>query len=348
MDHLRADEASTPRRAQLSGSPSLVWRQPAKLMGSARTGSNPVPDAHSDFTGTTEGSLNADIIRPNEKEANSKDCYKKLKNNWKKPFGSYLRVKANLSEGNIHRSLSRINSCSKKINKHPKEIAVADVYRLKEKLILGNYSASYINNVLKTFRHWFRYRGTKVKFKYLPAAEPIPNFLTLEQSRALLKSALNPMDRAILSVLLYAGLRASELCKLKVKDIDLEQRLITVRKPKNRRDDIAVISDKSAAILSQWLRIHNGQTEHLFYTANGDLSYDALHYRFEKYSKRLGFKVHPHMLRHTLGTQLIANGLDVTFVQKQLRHKNIKSTMIYVHLNKDMLRKAYDEHVPKF
>ncbi len=46
LDNHRVDEASTPRRAHLSGSPSPVWRQPAKLMGSARVGSNPTPDAH--------------------------------------------------------------------------------------------------------------------------------------------------------------------------------------------------------------------------------------------------------------------------------------------------------------
>jgi site-specific recombinase XerD len=59
-------------------------------------------------------------------------------------------------------------------------------------------------------------------------------------------------------------------------------------------------------------------------------------------------KVSPHTLRHTAATNLIANDCDVVVVQKHLGHKDIQSTMRYVHVAKSTYGELYRKHVPKY
>ena len=59
-------------------------------------------------------------------------------------------------------------------------------------------------------------------------------------------------------------------------------------------------------------------------------------------------KVGPHTLRHTAATNLIANDCDVVVVQQHLGHKNIQSTMKYVHVAKSTYGDLYRKHVPNY
>jgi len=70
----------------------------------------------------------------------------------------------------------------------------------------------------------------------------------------------------------------------------------------------------------------------------------------KKYARKAGLKkeVTAHTLRHTLATNLLLNGADVTLVQKQLRHRDIKSTMIYLHITTEKQKELYDRFSPKF
>ena len=150
--------------------------------------------------------------------------------------------------------------------------------------------------------------------------------------------------------MLHTGLRASEVCALKIRDIDLRRRLVYVYNPKNKRDDASVFSEFCAEVLQIWLdKYHPRTTDALFVDAKGNpITYDALYYIFHRYSDIVGFKVTPHMLRHTLATHLLLNGIDVMFVKEQLRHKSLKSTLRYLFLrNKLALRAVYDAHLPR-
>jgi len=70
----------------------------------------------------------------------------------------------------------------------------------------------------------------------------------------------------------------------------------------------------------------------------------------KRYAGKAGLRkdVTTHVLRHTLATNLLLNGTDVTLVQKQLRHRDIKSTMIYLHITTEKQKELYDRFSPKF
>ncbi|MHA2143450.1 MAG: tyrosine-type recombinase/integrase [Candidatus Thorarchaeota archaeon] len=67
-------------------------------------------------------------------------------------------------------------------------------------------------------------------------------------------------------------------------------------------------------------------------------------------AERAGISKHvtPHVLRHTLATNLLKNGCSLPFIQQQLRHKQIETTMVYLHSDKEMLKSAYERHKPKY
>jgi integrase len=218
-------------------------------------------------------------------------------------------------------------------------------------MLRQGYSHSYVNHIIFAFQHWFAWQGAPIKIKALPRNKTIPKYLTKEEASKLLASCIDPRDRAIVALLLYGGLRANEVCKLTLEDVDLDRRLIRIRDPKNDVEDYVVISERCTEILRAYMSSRNGiRDNRLFHGKNGcALTYNCIRQMLRRRSKEGGIKrVTAHMLRHTLGTQLVANGCDVSFVQKQLRHRNISTTMIYVHINKEMLKKAYDKYVPEF
>lgn len=81
---------------------------------------------------------------------------------------------------------------------------------------------------------------------------------------------------------------------------------------------------------------------------NKPLSYVAVRRLFVRLSKKCGFRVTPHMLRHTHTTELIRHGCDATFVHRRLGHSRDQTTLdIYSHLNQDDLKQAFQLYQAK-
>jgi site-specific recombinase XerD len=70
------------------------------------------------------------------------------------------------------------------------------------------------------------------------------------------------------------------------------------------------------------------------------LTYAAVADLFRRLSRKIEFKIHPHMLRHTHGTELIRHGLDVVMVQQRLGHQQVQTTRKYLHLSANEVNAA--------
>jgi site-specific recombinase XerD len=159
--------------------------------------------------------------------------------------------------------------------------------------------------------------------------------------------------RAILSLLAYSGVRNHELCRFKVRDVDLGGNQITVFDGKNRKDGVINIAPECTKLLIEYLRAFpRNDDDYLFTTlargrqmATGDIRKII---RNAAKGANIGRRVYPHLFRHSLATNLLNRGASLMMIQQQLRHSFIESTMIYVMSRPARNRSEYDFHKPAY
>ena len=146
-------------------------------------------------------------------------------------------------------------------------------------------------------------------------------------------------DRAIVMLLLDTGIRASELCRLTVQDVDLQASTIAVRpymsgiKSRPRIIPIGNVAKKAL-----WRYMTTRDTEYrgdeLFFSREGHpLNRDSLRLLLFRLGQRAGVSnVHPHRFRHTFAIQYLRNGGDVFTLQRILGHTTLKMVQHYLAL----------------
>jgi site-specific recombinase XerD len=190
----------------------------------------------------------------------------------------------------------------------------------------------------------------------LKQPERLPKYLTDEQVRALrddfegqVASAQHPyqkrdalLTRAIFYLLWQCALRKGEVEELRLEDLDLKGRKLSVRNGKGMKDRTVYLTDTAVQALSAYLAVRGvGPTDHVFLYRNQAISKDLIHGRLKAAGERAGVKVHAHRLRHTAATQLLNAGCPVTSIQKFLGHKKLNSTMIYARAHDKTVEADY-------
>jgi hypothetical protein len=118
--------------------------------------------------------------------------------------------------------------------------------------------------------------------------------------------------------------------ELRLEDLDLGGRKITIRDGKGRTDRTVYITDTAIHALREYLEVRGmGSGDHVFLFRNAPLKKLFVHRRIHAAGERVGVKVHSHRLRHTCATQLLNAGCRITSIQKFLGHKRLNTTMIY-------------------
>ena len=142
-------------------------------------------------------------------------------------------------------------------------------------------------------------------------------------------------------MLIYsAGLRISEVVKLKPEDIDSKRMLIYIKEAKGRKDRYTMLSDKALQTLREywkeyrpkkWLFSGQDKERHITTRTVGKIFSNVC--RAVKILK----SVSVHSLRHSFATHLLESGIDIRYIQEILGHKSSKTTEIYTHVsNKDI------------
>ena len=193
----------------------------------------------------------------------------------------------------------------------------------------------------------------------------LPDVLSPRQIKALLAAprpsesdprALWMRDRAILELMYASGLRASEVGALGLNDRlgDLgvirvtgkgdRQRLVPMGLPAREALD-CYLADCRPGLVSP--RGHDQGRVFLSRTGR-PLERVAVWQIVKRHANAAGLAgVHPHVLRHSFATHLLAGGADLRVVQEMLGHADISTTQIYTHITDVHLRSAYDRHHPR-
>ena len=243
---------------------------------------------------------------------------------------------------------------------------------------LGRAAIALRFSALRTFYRFLVRRGaaesSPIKNISLPKMpKRLPQFMTVDQMKALLeaplkmaaqsgeKSAGRPVslaaryrDVAILETIYSCGLRISELCGLRVADIDWNEQLLRVR-GKGKKERLVPIGDTAlAAIKKYWscLRQPPGVELPVFLSEKqipGPMSRVMLARRLKTYLSQAGLdpKLTPHKLRHSFATHLLDAGADLRSVQELLGHAHLVTTQVYTHVSTERLKKAYENAHPR-
>lgn len=153
----------------------------------------------------------------------------------------------------------------------------------------------------------------------------------LRRLRAEIHRNRNKMHICIIEVLLGTGLRVSELCNIKLKDIDISERKGSIRVigKGNVNRTLPLNKDVRKAI-QEYLAVRPADdSDILLIGQRGTLKRNAINLILEKYGKRVEVEVTPHRLRHTLGYKLVKEGTAITTIQQILGHDNIMTTNLY-------------------
>jgi site-specific recombinase XerD len=177
--------------------------------------------------------------------------------------------------------------------------------------------------------------------------QKLPVVLSQEEVRRLIEAAPNLMYRTMLMVLYSTGIRRTEASLLKVSDIDSERRVIHIRQGKGCRDRDVPLTAKLLEALRQYWRWKK-PTVYLFPSTpghrgvEGPVSDKVVWYACKIAGLKAGIKkrIGPHTLRHSFATHLLEGGADLRTIQLLLGHRELKDTIIYLHLSQRHLHAA--------
>jgi site-specific recombinase XerD len=229
----------------------------------------------------------------------------------------------------------------------PDDLRRYQIFLLEERKLAVGTVVAQIAALRFFFLRVLKRRDMKEDLPYPKRRKRLPVVLSPEEVQRLIAGAKNLYHRTLLLTLYGAGLRRSELCRLKVRDIDSQRMLLRVEEGKGGRDRDVPLSPTLLAALREYYRWMRPQTYLFPGTRDGwradapitaKVVWDAV--RFATDRAGLDKLVTPHTLRHTYATHLLEAGADLRTIQLLLGHADLSHTTVYLHLSRRHLQAA--------
>lgn len=228
------------------------------------------------------------------------------------------------------------------INKRSEEMTEEDVKNYIANLMSRNVTPKSIILIRAALKFFYDeiLKKNIVNLKSPKISKHLPVVLTKEEVRQLIGSIKNSKHKLIVMMLYSSGLRLSELLNLKVGDIEVNEKIGWVRSGKGSKDRLFLLSEKLIEELKEYIQ-NKKESDYMFSGRNERMSSRNVQKIIKKIAKNAGIEknVHPHTLRHTLGTHLLEDGVNIRNIQELLGHANISTTQIYTHVSTEELKK---------
>lgn len=219
----------------------------------------------------------------------------------------------------------------------PEHIRQYQAYLFQSKKLSSATVSQYVSALrflyVKTLRRHFL-------TEYIPfpkSSRRLPVVLSSEEVTRLIDAARNLYHRTLLMTLYSTAVRRSELCRLRISDIDSQRMMIRIH-GKGRRDRDVPLSPKLLETLRLYWRWRKPKT-YLFpgrgQHADVPLSTNMVWLACRQAAQRAGInkRLSPHSLRHSCATHLLDAGADLRTIQVLLGHSRLEHTLIYLHLS---------------
>ena len=200
----------------------------------------------------------------------------------------------------------------------------------------------------------------------LPRLHPgLPQtILTQEEARRLLdapdlRSPVGYRDKALLEVVYATGIRSGELSRLKASNFDAKAKTLFVRQGKGGKDRLLPLASTAAGYLKEYVEkvrprfakgMKGGDDGTLFIAhTGGRMRTSRLRELFKRCTKaaRLDKRATCMVLRHSIATHLLENGMDIRLIQEFLGHDCLRTTALYGKATLKGLRRHYNKHHPR-
>jgi integrase/recombinase XerD len=229
----------------------------------------------------------------------------------------------------------------------PDDLRRYQVFLLEERKLAVGTVVAQIAALRFFFLRVLKRRDMKEDLPYPKHRRRLPIVLRPEEVLRLIAGAKNLYHRTLLLTLYGAGLRRSELCRLKVRDIDSARMVLRVEQGKGGRDRDVPLSPTLLAALREYYRWMRPQTYLFPGTRNGWRADAPITARVIWEAVRLATRkagidkpVTPHTLRHSYATHLLEAGADLRTIQLLLGHADLSHTTVYLHLSRRHLQAA--------
>ncbi len=225
-------------------------------------------------------------------------------------------------------------------DKSVSDISEDDLRLYLHSLIARKLSTSYINSVYSSSQLFFMHILKRpLNMQHVPRvknSKKLPSVLSPSEVSSVIDVTSNVKHKAILMTAYSSGLRVSEVLSLKVSDIDSKNMQIHVRSGKGDKDRYTLLSQKTLLFLRQYFKVYR-PNDWLFYSARDksrQLTTRTAQKVFKDSLAKTGVikPVTFHSLRTSFATHLLIQGTDLFTIKTLLGHKNIQTTMVYLHL----------------
>jgi integrase/recombinase XerC len=281
-------------------------------------------------------------------------------------FLDYLKVERHYSPGTLRNYAKALTT----LTRFAEQLSLADWNELRgeqlQALVAGEHRRGLeppsLRAMLSACRSFFRFLVREGKLRNDPAAgvrspkarRKLPEVLDVDEAATLVgvvaDDPLAMRDRALLELLYSSGLRVSELCSVRWRDLDVDQGLLRVT-GKGNKTRIVPVGRMALSALADLRDAQAADADDpvLRGRAGNPLTPGAVRAAIKRRARSQGVwkRVYPHLLRHSCASHLLESSGNLRAVQELLGHADIGTTQIYTHLDFQHLAKVYDAAHPR-
>lgn len=293
---------------------------------------------------------------------------------YREAFRTHLKLEKLLSTNTIHAYLDDTAKLFVFLDDHFPDVPVQQVTlehlrQFLEWLYKLGFSARSQARITSGIKGFFRFLQLENLVEKNPASlletpripKHLPEVLTAAEIDTMimgidLSKPAGHRNKAMIEVLYGCGLRVSELTGLNISQLHMKEGYIRVI-GKGNKERIIPIGEKAMDAVQLYLHHQRKHQEPkkraidcLFLNNRGDhLSREMVFLIVKALAARAGIrkKVGPHTLRHSFATHLVEGGADLRAVQEMLGHESITTTEIYLHMNREYLKKTILQYHPR-
>jgi site-specific recombinase XerD len=173
--------------------------------------------------------------------------------------------------------------------------------------------------------------------------KPLPKVLAWSVAEQVVAGESRVRNRAILAVLVYAGLRRGEVIRLNVGSLQQETSVALRVRGKGNKERVVGLPRQAAEAIGAYLATRRGAKpdEPMFALGSGDrITARVVSKAVARAGRRLEAHLYPHLFRHTYATRLHELGVDLLVIQGLLGHESVATTEIYTRVSASRQRQA--------